>query len=409
MVIARQARELEALGLHIRDGRAAILVLRSDPCGAVGNRFCQLFVHLLMGAWCMEQLAATSRCSPSRATVRQANSVEQVMSMLILSDLHVSANLRDSYRDAFLRKVPKIAKDLEIDQIVIAGDLTEEKDHHGAELVNRVVNHIVAMREVAFVIGLLGNHDYVAREHPFFAFLGHLDRVDFITSPKAKLLGRTGNVMFLPHTRDYKNDWKGMTFGNKDVVFAHNTFIGADLGNGRKATDGIPVDVFAKTQAWIFSGDVHTPQKVGPVTYIGAPYTVDFGDDYEPRMIHYRNGSYKSIPCDGPQKRLVEMNAKTDIGSIRLREGDILKVRVTLMQENRPRWQELLDKIHAWAKKRGYIINSVQPIFTDGKDVAVERSARTPKNDGAVVREFAKQRDVDPKTLKTGLFLMEKK
>src|SRR5205814_1607714 len=88
--------------------------------------------------------------------------------------------------------------------------------------------------------------------------------------------------LFLPHTNNYKRDWKGLDFSKYQWIFAHNTFQGANIGPRR--LEGIPTSIFPRN-AKVISGDIHVPQHFGPIEYVGAPYRIDFGDDYEPRVL----------------------------------------------------------------------------------------------------------------------------
>ena len=100
--------------------------------------------------------------------------------------------------------------------------------------------------------------------------------------------------------------------------------------------------------AKVYSGDIHTPQKAGPVTYVGAPYLVDFGDDYAPRVIVLDGNKEISVPVPGPQKRLIiwgdnQLDAKP---------GDILKIRVHFTPKDSGSWWNVRDDINAWASIR---------------------------------------------------------
>ena len=52
------------------------------------------------------------------------------MRRIITGDLHLSHNPRDEYRFGFMKWFAKHCAKTKPDQIVIAGDLTEDKDRH---------------------------------------------------------------------------------------------------------------------------------------------------------------------------------------------------------------------------------------------------------------------------------------
>src|SRR6266567_2832077 len=105
------------------------------------------------------------------------------MTTLVTADLHLSSNPRDAYRHERMWEIRKILKKYEVDRLLILGDLTEQKDHHSAELVNEVVNHMILFSECCPVTILRGNHDYVSSECPFFVFLKHIKRIQWINNP----------------------------------------------------------------------------------------------------------------------------------------------------------------------------------------------------------------------------------
>jgi predicted phosphodiesterase len=175
---------------------------------------------------------------------------------IVTGDLHLSHNPRDSYRFDFMTWLEKYARKRKPDQIVIAGDLTEEKDRHPAELVNKVVAHVHALAQICPVVALEGNHDYKDEGHAFFAFLSRIPNTRWISKPTV-----IGDVLFLPHTNNYKRDWADIDLGAYDTRVCHQTFTGASVGFGR-ALDGIPLDVLPRNGVTL-CGDIHVPQTRG--------------------------------------------------------------------------------------------------------------------------------------------------
>lgn len=322
------------------------------------------------------------------------------MRTLLVADLHLNNNPRDEYRHAFQTELRKIVRREKPEVVVINGDLTDEKDYHPAVLVNRVVQHIYELANITpNVIINKGNHDYTAlASTPFFEFLSRLERVEWVNKPK-EFYG----FLMLPHTPNHERDWKNLNWGFAQHVVAHNTFAGTKSDRGFKL-DGIPTGIFPKgVKVW--SGDVHTPQEVGPVTYIGAPYTVDFGDDYEPRVILLDNGKPKFIPCPGPQKRLLEVKLghKLPASFPKFNRGDILKVRAIVNSDQYARWSEFVDGVHQWGIKHGFVVHMVQPVHDKAPVKRTVPQAVNRKSDEQIVKDFAKRQSMSSVTLKTGL------
>lgn len=320
---------------------------------------------------------------------------------LITSDLQFTDDPRDSYRFGVRDTISRMLQQFDVEWLYILGDLTEAKDQHPASLVNTITDTIREWTRHTQVLILQGNHDYLDIAHPFFEFLKNFGGVKWISKP-TKL--RDGTWM-LPHTRHYKQDWKDLDLYGQ--VYAHNIFEGTRAGNGH-VLDGIPLTVFDQPYTSVISGDVHEPQSFGCVTYVGSPYTCDFGDDYNPRVLLVDNkGKMKSIPVPGPQKRLIECVAGQGLltGWI-ANAGDILKIRVVIKNKHVERWNEIKGDIRLWGVKHGYLIHSIEPIMEN-----VVRTKDLPyfsrKTDAEYIREYASRRDLDEVLTKTGLAYLD--
>jgi hypothetical protein len=326
------------------------------------------------------------------------------MTTLITSDLSLTDNPRDEYRWLFLEKtLPILLKTEKVWTLYVLGDLTEEKDNHGSWLVNRISDAFYKLSQEVNIIILRGNHDYSGSGFPFFSFLDMVQNILFIDTPT-----QVGDYLFLPHTTNYRRDWDPIkdSFRNHPMIFAHNTFEGA-MANGI-VLPGIPPSYFPPS-CLIIAGDIHTPQ-TGKVTYVGAPYTVDFGDDYSPRVMTIRDKPFRfeSIPVPGPQKRLVILDRHGLPENPRgVNKGDILKLRVGLAKQDYAKWPEIRDRVRTMATEQGYVVYAVEPIIqkTD-RSAAVKKRAGTTETDEELLRRYARTHSIDDKTLKVGLELL---
>ena len=335
------------------------------------------------------------------------------MITLATADPHVSANPRDAYRWKFLEEtLPALVAEHDVERILILGDLTETKDGHPAALVNRLVDAVVALTESAQLYFLKGNHDYVAEDVPFFRFLRHLRRVRWINEPTALELRGLGKCLFLPHTRNLE-DWVDQMFDSYEWFFCHQTFGGADLGGRRADGAGPP---FTKNSK-VVSGDVHVPQKVGPVTYVGAPYTVDFGDDYKPRVLLLDGGKARSIPVPGPQKRLMTLSGRDPLAALGMKhplaaaiwpltEGDVVKVRVELPAGSEVSRADVRARVRGWAEEARVELSAVQVVAPAAKSTPAARD-RHRASDADLVRAYARKMNKGKATVSAGLKLAE--
>lgn len=325
------------------------------------------------------------------------------MRVLITADLHVSDNPRDAYRLATLRReLPRLIKTHRVDALFILGDLTEAKSGHSSELVNAVAELTHDLAQLCDVVFIQGNHDWLSSpDNPFFEFLRRIKGVVWLKRPKRveELFPDwdLGPALFLPHSADPERDWESINFKPLRWVFAHQTFTGAQSDSGMKLT-GVSLSFFPK-QAQVISGDIHTPQTFGQVTYVGAPYRVDFGDEWEPRMLLLTNKGLQSLSVPGPQKRLITVRSVQELArQAPPKTGDLVKVRVELPPEKRADWSQIVAQVKAWGgaavhtvqQQMGAVTHKVQPRAASG-------------DDKALLRTYAELRGVDEATLKTGL------
>lgn len=323
---------------------------------------------------------------------------------LITADLHFSENSRDAYRFRVFKTLHSLIEQHAVSELLILGDLTEAKDNHGADLVNRIVDELVRLLhakdlpDFACIVILRGNHDLEGSHSPFFQFLRNMEGVVYINKPH-----RIENELFLPHTHDWQRDWKDIDLDGVQWIYTHNTFAGAYGENG-KALEGFA----APRGPRIISGDVHVPQKFDNVLYVGAPYTIDFGDSYSPRMLLQYGETglrVKSIPVPGPQKRLVELRTGVDLEQAN--PGDILRIRIPIARKDYASWPEICRLIRANAAQQGHIVDSIQPLVIEGPTNAQPRRIKPAQSDEQILREYAKSQNLDERTIKVGLELLK--
>ena len=291
------------------------------------------------------------------------------MSSLITADIHLTANPRDSYRLGLLPWMLEQVRKNKIDVALILGDLTDSKDRHPSKLVNTLVHQLDALSRICRVIVLKGNHDYIEPEHPFFGFVSLLRHVTFLSQPCELALSITGasdNCLFLPSTEDWERDWTPYAKKLKtyDFVFCHQTFKGAARENGTVFDAGIPPTFFKGTKGKVYSGDIHVPQRFansyGP-EYVGAPYRIDFGDSFTPRVLMLGPKGAKDLRFPCTNKHLVTLTNCTsaDFGALgdvlltqEIKPGDQVKVRAILKRSDFPLWPKLKKSIVKLAETR---------------------------------------------------------
>lgn len=206
-------------------------------------------------------------------------------SMLLLSDLHLDDDLRNNYRDRIFEWVEQnVLIPQKASSICIAGDLTNNKDNHSSALVNKVVSGICNWKKyVDQIYILMGNHDGIDYNCPFFKFLNEIPGIKYFNTP-TEIQGTSHHpYLFLPHSKDPDEEWKNLDFTGK-IVIGHVTVDGAFAESGQMLDSSVKSSIF-DTSAVTYSGDIHKPQVVGKLRYIGCPYNVRYGDDFEGRVL----------------------------------------------------------------------------------------------------------------------------
>ena len=332
------------------------------------------------------------------------------MSILITSDLHLTSNKADEYRWGLFPWIHRLVNEHKVESVFILGDLTDLKDNHSAKLVNRIVDEL---QHLAFCLDgdllvLKGNHDFIDPACPFFKFLDISDTgtLDFIVSPRDCYSALLGHFKFLPFTRNPQEDWKALDLSKYDWLFMHETMNGSIASSGIRLP-GLDAKLLKKICAPdnIISGDIHVPQKVGNVEYVGSPYRIRFGDEFEPRCLLITESGVESLYPRLMKKHLVVVKDPEELEGFleendEYCEGDQMKVRLLLSKASYVHWseykKEVIDLLKAYGIEPGGIElhkqkNRVQ--LKDSKNKQAKIKMEQPKD--ILTRYCTKEKLVD--------------
>jgi DNA repair exonuclease SbcCD nuclease subunit len=280
---------------------------------------------------------------------------------LITSDTHFSDKPRDSYRfGLFPWLLAQQAKYKPV-AIFILGDLTEGKDRHSSQLVNKVIDGLTSLRPPVYI--LRGNHDCINADLPFFQFTNCIEGVHFISQPM-RLLGRPiMNIFMIPHQSNQEAfDEACSQIPQGWGVMIHQTVAGAIAETGAPLA-GLQWPVMRHKPRWVVSGDVHKPQQVGPVTYSGAPYQVRFGDQYLPRVLLMDDeGNKRDLHFPAPKKLSLQIRDAEEIvrNKIILTNGDQVKITIELTREEVVEWAKHKQQVLQACKDHGLEVYGVE-------------------------------------------------
>jgi predicted phosphodiesterase len=278
--------------------------------------------------------------------------MEKHRMILIVSDLHFTSKPADEYRWALFPQVIELAREHNVSEIYVLGDLCEAKDNHAAKLVNRVVDGLIGWtKSVGKVTILRGNHDGINEDFPYFRFLDQYPDIRFISKP----LETEDGFLFLPHSRNPLDEWKNIDLTDK-IVFAHVTVNNVIAESGQKLFSSVGACVFEEAKL-AFSGDIHKKQKVEKLIYIGAPYNVRFGDDFEGAgvLLNEKVLEWKYVPLQFPRRYTIDIKSTDDLKAAiePMLSGDQVKVRLHLDQDNMHKWREIRDQVRILTDNHG--------------------------------------------------------
>lgn len=332
------------------------------------------------------------------------------MNALIISDLHLTERKQDSYRWAVFDSARQVIKTNKIANLYILGDLLDKKDRHPAELVNQLVEEIHLCTKLSEVTILKGNHDYLKPQSPFLEFIKHLENVIWIDSPY-----RNGRVLWLPHSRNPEEEWKEVDFEDVDYLFMHQSIIGSKASNAFEMNNGLNLNwLTSRTDAKIYSGDIHVPQKIGPLTYIGTQHPIAFGDDYQSRMLWLNGKSETSIPVQTIQRLILKITTTKDLERFKtnkqLVKGDQIKVRVLLGLKELSQWTGTKQLVKEWCQYNEIELFDIT--LERIEDLSIEDETKTARkfdtiSPQAAFKSFVQAEKLDPFLIQTGQELLD--
>lgn len=333
------------------------------------------------------------------------------MKALIITDLHLTDSPKDKYRFDIFKQAKKKLVELEADWLFILGDITDKKDNHSAWLTNLITSGLTMLAQVRPVLILMGNHDYFADPTtPFFKFVNAIEGVAMCTEHKLVKFEDGTELFFVPHIRE-KSDWDKVEVPNgrkPAYAFIHQPVTGAISESGQRL-DGYSLRPIKSWGCPVIAGDIHHPHKVGPVTYVGPPYHIRFGDDYEPRGLFLDTATkkQKSIYFDFPKKHSLAVTSVEELANnSKLRPNDIVKLEITLSREEAVE-REVLKKDYEKKLADMQLVNGgikFKVAIVEKRKKAIEKTAtRSPKE---VLDRFCVKEQVPALVKEVGLKIL---
>lgn len=246
---------------------------------------------------------------------------------VLISDIHFDLNTLEVATEALNTAIGK-ATTLNV-PLIIAGDLHNTKAIIRGEVINTLVG-ILKNKHCSTHI-LVGNHDLFnekGKDHGLEYLRPYAEIIDI----PSYLAGT--NLFLIPYQTDSDEFSKHVKTANKgSIIVCHQGVKGAFMGD--YVQDKTSIDVKELDGFKVISGHYHRHQTVGPLTYIGSPFTHSFGEANDgPKgfLILNDDGSY-SREILNLRKHMIITGELTESGLIleqhqKVNQGDTVKVKV---------------------------------------------------------------------------------
>lgn len=330
------------------------------------------------------------------------------MTWLITSDTHLTDRPRDAYRFGLFPWLARQQKKHNVTATFILGDITDSKDKHSSTLVNRLVEEITGLRPPVYI--LMGNHDYVSYENPFFKFLSCVEGISFVTEPTWL---EDHKVAMIPHQPDQASFDAACSIIQPSAlgVMIHQTVDGA-LGEatGHRLT-GLRASLISQIAPYVttLAGDLHAPQKLQcGVEYVGAPYRVRFGDTYTPRVMLIKGSRTVNLQFPCLSKHAIRINNSEDIiNNEELKPGDQVRVTLELPREEAVSWAEHKQDVAAACKELGLEIHGFELLIKSAERKKQKTAPIRSKSNLTVLNTFCESEDLPNQIKQVGIELIE--
>lgn len=322
------------------------------------------------------------------------------MRRLVTSDWHLTDNPDDEYRwniiDAIIDYRP--------DELYVLGDICDAANRHSNELVNRLVDTLKRFTKKVIPVTLLcGNHDTPLRGKPFWSFLSDLPLITFATKPLAK-----DRLLLLPHSKNPREEWRFIDFSLYECIMMHYTTDGVDTGNGHILHVDDPI-VFPPNITLI-SGDIHVPQVVRGITYVGSPHPKNYGEHHVFRMLeldeHYQ--IVQEIRLSPSLKHNFVVYSIANLYQEQVHVGDAAQIEYILPADQMKYWPTLQQEIREWAQKKGVRIHSLRatPRFSNVPQDTTGPNGYIPDT-SHVFFSFCDQEGLDDNLIEAGYAMLD--
>lgn len=330
------------------------------------------------------------------------------MNYLLWTDPHFTDNPIDAYRWDIFRHLKEISLRERVTKIVCLGDLVDRKDRHTAVLVNKLID---SFSDLHFDTGadvdiLAGNHDMPLTGPYFWKFLNTLPGVRYLQKWEIDEV----SVAYLPFSANPKQEWPDLS--KVRAIFMHQTVEGAKIDGTYTIPKGHDLPVLPAIP--IFSGDVHNPQFIKGITYIGCCHPIKFNESWNNRVIVIHDGdfvNFKEIRIAGTKRAILDITSSDELKKLTsFAKGDQLRIRYTLDPAKMTTWPVEEEAIKSWAASNGIFLASIEASLTGNTLVSESQEQRNELEvmlPEQVIDVFGKTENLSPEVIQMGLQLLK--
>jgi hypothetical protein len=234
-------------------------------------------------------------------------------------------------------------------------------------------------------------------------------RIHIVTEPtNFKGTGWPEDAILLPYAANPREAWKGIRWADYRCAFMHQTVTGAISENGMKM-ENPKMPLFPRTLK-VYSGDIHVPQRIGRVEYVGAPHPIKFGDKYKTRFL-LLNDAYdieREILLYPKQKHMLEIGSIEELEACEGVAGDQARIRYRLPISAVGDWYFLQTQVAGWAEKRGITLASVEAqIETPAAAAHAQEDRPLLLGPLETLQQFGDDESIDPYLLEHGTSILK--
>jgi len=320
---------------------------------------------------------------------------------LLFTDTHWDENPANEYRWRAFDNVHRLLDEhADVEGVFHLGDAWDRSDRFSGEFVNRLIRCLDEVGDRRPLWVLRGNHDLPLRGPAFFEFLNRRPgRVTYVTAPTAH-----EDLILLPFSRDPVSEWCDVDFTRYRAALMHVTVTGAISESGH-GLSGVEPGMLPR-ELRLYSGDVHNPQTIRNLTYVGCPHPVKFGDRFQPRMLLIDSdtmGIILEVPVDTVRKLVLDVSGIDDLREIDLRPGDQVRIRTVVPPGAVEQWASTERGIAEFLRSAGASLAGVEATV----ETASRGDASGPDMDPeAILRQFAEEDGVSSAMLDLGMEIM---